>query len=156
MRTRRHAHGLEGLTYELDENGDKVWTDSSATTRWPERCDCAARNGRVPAQFTNRTVEFYRLMCGETVYQEGLILQDYIVPPFPQVMGTEDELDRIASLSADIDTYENEMIQKFIMGQESFDNFDSFLETVRAMGGDELTQIYQDQLDRYYGAEAAA
>ena len=150
-------YGLEGLTYELDENGNKVWTDFVGNNPDGLSVGTALRAmGAFPAQFTNRTVEFYRLMCGETVYQEGLILQDYIVPPFPQVMGTEDELDRIASLSADIDTYENEMIQKFIMGQESFDNFDSFLETVRAMGGDELTQIYQDQLDRYYGAEAAA
>lgn len=150
-------YGLEGLTYELDENGNKVWTDFVGKNPDGLSIGTALRaQGAFPAQFTNRTVEFYRLMCGETVYQEGLVLQDYIVPPFPQVMGTEDELDRIASLNADIETYENEMIQKFIMGQESFDNFDSFLETVRAMGGDELTQIYQDQLDRYYGVDTAA
>jgi putative aldouronate transport system substrate-binding protein len=66
-------------------------------------------------------------------------------------MGTDEELDRIASLNADIGTYENEMIEKFIMNQVSLDTFGSFIETVKAMGGDELTQIYQDQLDRYYG-----
>ena len=96
-------------------------------------------------------MDFYRLACGETVYQEGLILQDYIVPCFPHVMGTEEQLDKIAYLTADIKTYEDEMIQKFIMGQESFDNWDQFRETVRAMGGDELTAIYQEQLDTYYG-----
>ena len=69
-------------------------------------------------------------------------------------MATETEIDRIASLSADINTYESEMIQKFIMGQESFDNWDNFRQTVAGMGGDELTQIYQDQVDRYYAKAA--
>lgn len=146
-------YGLEGLTYELDAEGNKVWTDMIANNPDGLNVATALRSvGAFPAQFTNRTVEFYRDMCGEIVYQEGLVLQDYIVAPFPQVMGTEDQIDRIASLNADIDTYESEMIQKFIMGQESFDNFDKFLNTVRAMGGDELTQIYQEQLDTYYGA----
>ena len=65
-------------------------------------------------------------------------------------MGLSDELDRIASLNADIETYENEMIQKFIMGQAPLSEFDAFIQTIKGMGGDELTQIYQDQLDRYY------
>lgn len=42
------------------------------------------------------------------------------------------------------------MIQKFVMGQVPLTEFDTFIQTVKAMGGDELTQIYQDQLDRYY------
>lgn len=148
-------YGLEDLTYTYDENGNKVWTDYIGKNPDGLSIGTALRSvGAFPAQFTNRTVDFYRMMIGESIYQEGLVLQDYIVPCFPHVMGTEEQLDRIASLTADINTYESEMIQKFIMGQESFDNWDSFRETVRAMGGDELTAIYQEQLDTYYGTNA--
>ena len=37
-------------------------------------------------------------------------------------------------LNADIETYENEMIQKFVMGQVPLTEFDTFIQTVKAMG----------------------
>ncbi len=145
-------YGLEGLTYTKDANGNKAWTDVIGKNPDGLSVGAALRSlGAFPAQFTNRTVEFYQMMVSKKAAEEGSILKQYMIAPFPQVMGDEAELDRIASLNADITTYENEMIQKFIMGQTSLDEFDSFLSTVKSMGGDELTQIYQTQLDRYYG-----
>lgn len=144
-------YGLEGLTYTLDADGNKVWMDNIANNPDGLSIATALRSvGAFPAQFTNRTVEFYKMIVSKSAAEEGEILQKYMIQPFPQVMGLEDELDRIASLNADIETYENEMIQKFVMGQVPLTEFDTFIQTVKAMGGDELTQIYQDQLDRYY------
>ena len=138
-------------SYTLDADGNKVWTDNIANNPDGLSVATALRSvGAFPAQFTNRTVEFYKMIVSKSAAEEGEILQKYMIQPFPQVMGLEDELDRITSLNADIETYENEMIQKFVMGQVPLTEFDTFIQTVKAMGGDELTQIYQDQLDRYY------
>lgn len=148
-------YGVEGITYTLDENGNKQWVDYVANNPDGLNISSALRSlGAFPAQFTNRTVDFYEMMTSKQAAEEGAVLREYFIDPFPQIMATETEIDRIASLSADINTYESEMIQKFIMGQESFDNWDNFRQTVAGMGGDELNQIYQDQVDRYYAKAA--
>ena len=145
-------YGLEGLTYTVDKDGNKTWTEVISNNPDGLSVGAALRSfGAFPAQFTNRTEDFYRMMVSKRAAEEGSILKQYMILPFPQVMGEEAELDRIASLNADISTYENEMIQKFIMGQESLSEFEAFLSTVSSMGGDELSQIYQTQLDRFYG-----
>ncbi len=145
-------YGLEDLTYTLDANGNKVWVDNIGKNPDGLSIGTALRSvGAFPAQFTNRTEEFYRMMISKAAAEEGEILKDYMIDPFPQVMGTSDEIERIASLNADIETYQNEMIEKFITNQASLDEFDNFISTVKSMGGDELTKIYQDQLNRYYG-----
>ena len=144
-------YGLEGLTYTVNADGGKTWTDFVAKNPDGLNVASALRSvGAFPAQFSNRTLEFGKMLYSERAAQESEAVAQYQVQPFPQVMGTEEELDQITSLSADIDTYESEMIQNFVTGQASLDEFDSFRETVRSMGGDELTQIYQNQLDLYY------
>ena len=143
--------GLEGLTYTLNEDGTKSWTDYVGNNPDGLNVASALRSlGAFPAQFSNRTVEFGKMLYSQRAAEESAAVADYTISPFPTVMGLEDELDQISSLLADIDTYEQEMIQKFINGQESLDNFDNFRATVKAMGGDELMAIYQQQLDRYY------
>ena len=42
------------------------------------------------------------------------------------------------------------MILKFVKGLEPMENYDAFVETLRSMGADRLTEIYQGALDRYY------
>ena len=147
-------YGVEGITYETNAAGERVWMDWILHNKDGLATSTALRSvGAFPAQFSNRTVEFYEMMVSPGVAQSGALLHQYMIQPFPQVMGTEEETDRITSLNADIGAYEEEMIQKFVMGQASFDEFDKFLATVQAMGGDELDQIKQTQLDRYNAAE---
>ena len=147
-------YGLEGLTYTLDADGNKVWTDFVAKNPDGLNIASALRSvGAFPAQFSNRTLEFGKLLYSERAAQESEAVSQYMIQPYPQVMGTEEELDEIASLTADINTYENEMIQKFVTGQTSLDGFDAFRTQVKNMGGDRLMEIYQAQLDRYYSGK---
>ena len=62
---------------------------------------------------------------------------------------TSDEGERVASIMSDIDTYVTENQAKYIVGDQSMDSFDSFLETVKSMGIDEVIDIYTDALSRY-------
>lgn len=73
--------------------------------------------------------------------------------PLPIVLGTPEEATRIASLQVEIDTYVEEMILKFVTGEESLDNFDSYLETLDDMGLQELLDIKNSQLEAYQWME---
>lgn len=54
-----------------------------------------------------------------------------------------------SSLTSEMETYRDEMIIKFIRGEESLDNFDEYLNNLQSMGLEQLIQIKQDALDAY-------
>ncbi|MBD2844045.1 ABC transporter substrate-binding protein [Paenibacillus sp. IB182496] len=62
---------------------------------------------------------------------------------------TADEAKEMAKLNANIQTYVKEMYTKFIMGAESLDRFDEYLATLNQLDVDRLTELKQNQLDRY-------
>ncbi|MNY83182.1 hypothetical protein D3C86_2257680 [compost metagenome] len=49
----------------------------------------------------------------------------------------------------DLRTYQYEMINKFIMGQEPLTKFDEFIATLKKLGIEDATKIYQTQYERY-------
>lgn len=67
----------------------------------------------------------------------------------PAVTLAESELDRAADISASLKTYVDEMTAKFIVGSESLDNFDKFIDQLNQFGLEELTKMEQDAYDRY-------
>jgi putative aldouronate transport system substrate-binding protein len=60
-----------------------------------------------------------------------------------------DEQAKSASIMTDLNTYKNEMINKFIMGAEPLSKFDDYINTLKKLGMEEATKIYQAQYDRY-------
>ncbi len=77
------------------------------------------------------------------------MLQPYLVDPFPSVMPTEEESNRMGELFTDIQTYQAEMIMRFVMGKESMTKWDEYVSKVKAMGIDEVLKIRQAQWDRF-------
>ncbi len=67
----------------------------------------------------------------------------------PNLQFTEEEQSRIAKLQSELNTYVDEMTLKFIIGAESFDNWDKFIKTQEQLGVQELISIYQTALNRY-------
>ena len=50
----------------------------------------------------------------------------------------------------DVNTYRDEMFDKFVMGAEPIDNsFDNFVKTIEGMGIQEALDIQQAAYDRY-------
>ena len=62
---------------------------------------------------------------------------------------TADEGNVNATNIADIDTYVSEMSIKFINGEEPLSNWDTYVETIKGMGLDEVVANYQAAYDRY-------
>ena len=61
----------------------------------------------------------------------------------------EEELEVYNSVMTEVMTYVQEMQVKFILGIESFDNYDGFIQKIKDMGVDQAINAYQTAYDRY-------
>lgn len=68
---------------------------------------------------------------------------------FPPVSATPAESDEMSAKLSDITSYANESVLKFIVGQDSLDNYDKFVENLKAKGIERVLEIKQGQLDRF-------
>lgn len=75
--------------------------------------------------------------------------KDYENRMFPVVSYTSDESQNLTAILADLETYVEQMSMKFIIGSESFDNWDNFVDTCNNMGVSDALSIQQDAVDRY-------
>lgn len=64
--------------------------------------------------------------------------------PFPLLYLTPEQQSEVTTLSSDLTTYVRQMEAKFVTGAESLDNWDSYVQTVKKMGGDRMQEIYQE------------
>lgn len=71
----------------------------------------------------------------------------YLIPTF--ISMTPEESNEFSSIMSDINTHVSEMMIKFIMGEESFDNYDNFVNTIKSRNIDRAIEIMQAALDRY-------
>lgn len=65
---------------------------------------------------------------------------------------TDEEADRKNELATDLNTYVEELIPNLIIGTASLDNWDSYIDDLKALGLDELIEINQTLADRRVGA----
>lgn len=62
---------------------------------------------------------------------------------------TNEETDFMSSVGKDIHDYIDEMEAKFVNGSASFDEWDTYVETINKMGLEEYMKIYQAAYERY-------
>ena len=67
----------------------------------------------------------------------------------PMLNPTTEENSEQSTLFNAIDTYADEMYYKFIIGEESLDNFDQYVDTIRNMGIDRVLELKNTQYQRY-------
>lgn len=61
---------------------------------------------------------------------------------------TLEELEKTASIERDLKTYSEELLTKLILGQQSMDDWDKFMEDLKRLGLDEMITINQARYDR--------
>lgn len=69
---------------------------------------------------------------------------------FPAVSLTAEEDEKASLLFTDIRTYKDEMVLKFIVGEVPLSEFDNYIAQLNKMKIQEVIDIYQNALDRYY------
>jgi len=67
----------------------------------------------------------------------------------PTLSLTAEESSKSSAILNDATTYRDEMVNRFIMGAESLDNFDKFVDTLKKMGIEEVVATQQAALERY-------
>jgi putative aldouronate transport system substrate-binding protein len=74
----------------------------------------------------------------------------YTIQVYPSTARfTQEEIDEIAIIRADVSTYAETAVTKFITGDESLDNWDSYINSLKSMGLDDLTKVMQAAYDRW-------
>lgn len=148
-------YGVEGETFYYDDNGDFQFTDLIMNN--PDGLNTTdanrlyiRRNGSgwikwERQQLTNPTVAHKDEIWAYDVWSaDGT---EWVVPAV--TMNTE-ESSEFQSLYADIKTYVEESTVGMIMGTMPLDQFDDFVEQLKAMGIERVIEIEQTALDRYY------
>ncbi len=67
----------------------------------------------------------------------------------PNASATPEEAQEIARLTSEINTYQEEMTLRFIMGNDPIANFDRYVERLESLGVGRLVELRQAQVDRY-------
>ncbi|MCU6710195.1 extracellular solute-binding protein [Paenibacillus sp. J5C_2022] len=140
--------GIEGQSYTM-KDGKPVFTEY--ITNNPDGLspiDSLRKLGAFPSFLSHQLYDFKTQTTPEKVVQFADGAQEYMIEPFPSMLGTSEEVEELSSLIVDITTYEDEMIQKFVMGNKPISEFDNFVSTLKRMGIERVVEIKQTQYDR--------
>lgn len=144
-------YGLEGVTYNMVDD-KPVFTDFVLNN--PDGLDAgsALRSvGGWSPLFDHQTVDFLSgfFTPQANAYYKSTLDRGILKDPFPEVMATEEETRKAASLVMDFDTYQAEMTMKYILGTEKISNYSSYQAKMYTLGLREYEELRQAQYNRY-------
>lgn len=150
--------GIEGTSYEMI-NGEPQFTDWTANHPEGLSFNEALRSlGAMP------TLPWIRATSGPLSKQTPAILKmdppleqqaakvkDYLLDSIQYMSGlpTLEESQESGKILADIWTYKNETLSKYIMGQTPID-WDKFVSSLKSLGVEKVIEIKQAQYDRFH------
>ena len=148
-----YNYGIEGESYEM-VNGVPTYTDTVLKNEdgWSigqaiAKYAVASYKGPF-VQELNYLKQYYAepnvSVAPEVWYVEGAAAYKY-----PNASATPEEAEERATIDADLNTYVNETILKFVLGDESFDNWDKYIETAEDLGLKRAIELRQAAADRY-------
>ena len=146
--------GIEGLSYEMID-GYPTFTDLIANSPDGLAFDIAMSKYSLAANTTevmNQDAREFAQLSLRTDHQKaankiwGSGDISLIIPPTSLTIEESTEYSKIMS---EIDTYVAESIVRFIMNQIPLENFDDFVNNLKAMNIDRAIEIRQQAYDRY-------
>ncbi len=144
--------GEEGVSYTVNEKGEIEWTDLILNDEGGLNNAVLKYTGADSVPCSVQLSEFVQKKnkpaVAEAVYKwtENHESNKYVLPA---VQMTEEEQLKYTDAWAAISTYVSEQAMRFITGEESLDNFDTFLKTVEEYGINDVLEAYQSAYDRY-------
>ncbi len=143
--------GIEGESYVI-ENGSPVMTDLIENN--PDGLSRQQALGVWSRGDMPSPGPIIKLPDGNARVREAFELwnrysdnaTDVLLPPVTQ---TPEEAEELATMTTNINAYKEEMVIKFVMGRESLDNFDSFVDQMKSYHIDRVIELKQAALDRY-------
>lgn len=145
--------GIEGESFEFID-GYPTYTEE--VTNNPDRPFAQALAAYVRSNYNGPFVQdiryaeqYFPLPQQQDAYKlwtETSLGGESFMPP---VTPSQDESREFATIMNDVDAYKGEMFMKFLMGDESIDNFDTYVETIKGMNIDRAIEIQEAALERY-------
>lgn len=145
--------GIEGVSYEV-KDGAPVYTDlvmnnPDGLTRQQALSEYQLAYGNGPfVQDKEYLMQYY----AEDAQKEALLTwSEHTAKEYklPRITVNADDSGEYSSLISELETYRDEMIIKFIRGEEPLSNFDNYLGTLKSMGVDRVQEIVQNAVDEY-------
>ena len=97
-----------------------------------------------------RDNSFYEQTMNDPEFNDFLVkIKDYTQPGYPVILGTAEESETLNSLVADINTLRDESLSNFILGKDSLDNWDQYVQKMKDLKIDDVLAVKQAQYDRY-------
>ncbi|MBM7569178.1 extracellular solute-binding protein [Paenibacillus sacheonensis] len=146
--------GIEGETYETLADGSVQYKEAIAKNPDGLSLDQAIGQyspwpgGGVP-QLIEEKVDRTGNSLPSALAAAKLLEPDIPREILPSFLFSKEDQDRLNALSGDITTYVNESRVKFVTGALPLNRYDSYVSTLKKMGVDELTAIYQQAYDHY-------
>lgn len=148
-------YGVEGLTYTVNEKGEKVFTDYMLNNPDVSR----GETQMVFKLHTQPKLADPDILCNPNVVADEHALEirkrygddptidnAQVLPAFTLTAEASEERSDIMN---NINTYVDEMTLKFITGVTSLDEFDAYMAQLKAMGIEDAIAITQSQYDAF-------
>ena len=146
--------GQEGLTYEMVDgeprftdvilNNPDGWSVKTALGAYTMNTS-GGPNVKDP-RVNEQTMELPEQKAARYEIWADSDMRDYLLPP---ITPNSEESREYATIMNEVETYRDEMTIKYIMGQETLDTFDTYVENIKKMGIDRAIEIQMAALGRY-------
>lgn len=148
--------GVEGETCQWDEAlGKYVYVDAIRNNTEGLTFDQAVARHVPWTSNGGPAVATYEVFSGAAVnaisQAAAETLSPYAVEMWPALKYTKDENDIVSDIANQINTYITQMTAEFVIGRTSFDQWDTYVDTIYQMGLEEWGQYAQEALNRMQG-----
>lgn len=150
------SFGIEGITYNMVD-GVPTYTDeilnnpdglsvSEALGKYCRAGFASSGFGDDP-HYLNQYYQYQEQRDAVATYATNL--DNAVAFDMPALTPAAEEVSEISQLLSTINTYQEEMFSKFIMGTVSIDEFDEYVKTLKSMKIDRILEIYNNAMERY-------
>jgi len=140
--------GIEGETYNMVEGKPKYSDAIAKDTQGRSILSMLNVFGHREWAY-KQDIGYENALLSDKYVQARNEMEKYIKPTIPALSFTESERDIINNKYTEIQTYKDEMIDRFIMGKEPIEKFDDFAKKIKDMGIEEVLKVEQAAYDRY-------
>lgn len=144
-------YGVEGVSFEFDENGEPVLTE--LVTNSPEGYDFPLALIKYTSSTPCSICINERNFLGYTDAQIAAIdlwIRNTESTQAPGAIWSVDAQSEYASIASDLGSYVSSMCLQFITGTKSMDEWDAFVEeATTSFDVERMTELYQEAVDAY-------
>ncbi|HML48642.1 MAG TPA: extracellular solute-binding protein [Clostridia bacterium] len=145
--------GIEGVSYTLDDTGFPTATEEITNNANGLSVDIALSQYSLGAAsssyYQDPVVRITRMWNFGTQKDASLKWNEAISTGVPPLTYSDEESNEYTAIITEANTYRDEMFMKFVLGTQSLDTFDAYLEQLKSIGIERALEIRQAALDRY-------